>query len=187
MGAIKVLIGLVFVILGVVLTVLVFAPIPGFENISITDRIMRFFDPSNPNYLDIMTLTFPQLFQAIGFILIDIILPYVGYQYTRAGIKSMRYQKEKKKYYYTETKIALFIVGFIIICVAVTLVLTILLQILSPVFQFIADLIPAIAIPPSLIPQLLIPVILTLLTIFFIYWLGSIIMKKGIKKEEIYK
>ena len=95
----------------------------------------------------------------------------------------MRYEKAKKIYYYSETKIALLIVGFIIICVAVALILSIFLQIMEPAFQFLVDLIPTLYFP-GLLPDLLIPIVLTLLIIYFLYWIGSKIMKTGVKKED---
>ncbi|MHA1132348.1 MAG: hypothetical protein ACTSQQ_16295, partial [Candidatus Helarchaeota archaeon] len=158
------------------------------ESISVYNRIMAYF---SIDYMAVFTtFDLTPLLTTSGFLSIATIIPLAGYYYCKAGIKSMRYDKAKKQYYYTETKIGLMIFGFVLVCVAVALLLTILLQILTPYFQFLADLFPT-GIPPaeiaSIIPQLLIPTVLTLLIIFFVYWIGSKIMKTSVKKEELFK
>lgn len=181
MGAAKVLGGLLFVAIGVILLVIGIGPIPSLENVSVVSRGMAYLS------LDFGTMMaswdFTPLFLATGYLEIALIIPYVGYHYCRAGVKSMRHTKAKKKYAISEAKIGLLIAGFIFVCVAVALVLSIFLQLLEPAFQFLADLIPAFSYP-GLLPQILIPVVLTLLIIYFLYWIGSLIMKSGIKKEE---
>ncbi|MHA1652034.1 MAG: hypothetical protein ACTSYB_17770 [Candidatus Helarchaeota archaeon] len=181
MGAVKVLIGLLFLALGIFILVISLAPIDLFSDISFSNRIMALFS-IDFEYIS-STMDFTPILESSGYLSISIIIPYVGYHYCRAGIKSMRYEKAKKIYYYSETKIALLIVGFIIICVAVALILSIFLQIMEPAFQFLVDLIPTLYFP-GLLPDLLIPIVLTLLIIYFLYWIGSKIMKTGVKKED---
>ena len=184
MGAAKILGGLAFLAIGIVLLILAFVPIPGFESISITGRIISFISVIGTVF---STLDFTSMFGPIGYLSIAGIIPLVGYQYCKAGIKSMRYDKAKKKYIYTETKIGLMITGFILICVAAVIILLILLGQLEPEFQFLIGLVPTGPwfSYPYLLPQLLIPMVLTMLIIFFVYWIGSKIMKSGVKKEVI--
>ncbi len=184
MGAAKVLGGLLFLALGIVFLVIGIVPIPTFGNISFIGRLMDYM------FLDfttmMMTWDFTPLFLASGFLELALIIPYVGFHYCKAGIKSMTHDKKKKEYIISEAKIGLLIAGFILICAAAALVLMILLEYLEPSFQFLADLLPTLYFP-GLLPTLLIPVVLSLLIIFFVYWLGSKIMKSGIKKEEMLK
>jgi hypothetical protein len=184
MGAAKVLGGLLFLTLGIVFLVIGIVPISILGNISFIGRFMNYMFLDYPTMM--MTWDFSPLFLATGYLEIALIIPYVGFHYCKAGIKSMTYSKKKKEYFISETKIGLLIAGFILICVAVVLALMILLQYLEPAFQFLTDLLPAIYFS-GLLPTLLIPVVLSLLIIFFVYWLGSKIMKSGIKKEEMLK
>jgi hypothetical protein len=185
MGALKVLGGLGFLAIGIVLLVIAFAPIPGLENVSFTSRLMTYI---NSVFIAISSLNISSIIGESGWLYIAAIIPWCGYHFCKAGIKSMTYTKKKKQYYYSETKIGWLIFGFILICIAVTLLLTIFFEIMAPAFQFIVDLIPTIPAEFAfLLPQLLIPVVLTILIIFFVYWIGSKIMKSGIKKEELLK
>ena len=184
MGAAKVLGGLAFLAIGIVILILAFVPIPGLGNISITALLIQLFSIIGTVF---STMDFSPLLGQIGSLSIAGIIPLVGYHYCRAGIKSMRYDKVKKKYIFTETKIGLMIAGFILICVAVVIILLILLGALEPEFQFLIGLVPTGPwfSYPYLLPQLLIPMVLTMLIIFFVYWIGSKIMKSGVKKEVI--
>ena len=187
MGTGKVLGGLSFVIIGIILLVIGFVPIPGLEDVSFTALVITTFEQIFAITGDIMTAVLAILLNTYFYI--ALIIPWIGYHYVSAGIKSMRYDKPKKQYYYTETKIGLLITGFIMICVALTFILMIFLGYLSPAFDFLN---PVIALIPfdlssiaSFIPTLLIPVLLTILIIFFVYWIGSKIMKSGVKKESL--
>ena len=182
MGTAKVLGGVVFLALGIILLIIGIAPIPGLEDISFVSNLMVYIGDFSTL---MMSGDYSGLLVRAGYLDLCIIIPYVGYHYCRAGVKSMRYDK-KKKYYITETKIGLIIAGFIAMCVAVALVFTILLQIMDPAFSFLVNLWPSHFAFPGLLPQVLVPTLITLLIIFFIYWIGSKIMKKGIKKEELF-
>ena len=187
MGAGKVLIGVVFLALGLFLLVIGLAPIDIIGDVSVTNKVMVLID----DVMSMMsTMDFSALFAGEGTMLyIAVIIPWVGYHFCKAGIKSMRYEKKKKQYYYSETKIGFLVAGFIIMCVAFVLVLTMLMQILEPAFTFLADfLAPYLGVLSGfayLIPQLLVPILLTLLIIYFTYWIGSKIMKHGVKKEKM--
>jgi len=186
MGSGKILGGLAFLILGIVILVIGIVPIPGLEVLSLYYWIEQ-------EYLGIMALiaTFdlPTFLNSSGYLSICTIITLVGYNYVKAGIKSMRYDKPKKQYYYTETKIGMMIAGFITVCVALVLIFMIFIGVLSPAFDFLTPLIALIPFDLSSIaaylPTILIPVLLTILIIFFVYWIGSKIMKSSVKKESL--
>ena len=184
MGAAKVLGGLLFLALGIVFLVIGIVPVSILGNISFIGRFMDYIFLDYPTMM--MTWDFSPMLLATGYLEIALIIPYVGFHYCKAGIKSMTYGKKKKTFFISEAKIGLLVAGFILICAAVALVLMILLDYLEPAFQFLIDSLPALYFP-GLLPTLLIPVVLSLLIIFFVYWLGSKIMKSGIKKEEMLK
>ena len=186
MGSGKILGGLVFLIIGIVILVIGIVPIPGFETISLTYLALK-------EYAIIEAAAVSFDLQALiinsGFISINSIILLVGGHYVIAGIKSMRYDKPKTQYYYTETKIGLMITGFIMICLALVITLMIFLGYMDPSFSFLNPVNPALpaelAWISMLLPNLLIPVVLTILIIFFVYWIGSKIMKSGVKKESL--
>lgn len=186
MGAGKVLGGLAFLGIGIVLTVIAFVPIPGLGDVCFTTLLLNYIN----NLMVLMaSMDISAMVGPSGYLYIAAIIPWVGYHYISAGIKSMRYNKPKKQYYYTETKIGLMITGFVMVCVALALILVIFLGYMSPAFEFLN---PVIALIPfdlstiaAYIPTLLIPVVLSILIIFFVYWIGSKIMKSGVKKESL--
>ena len=185
MGAAKVLAGLAFLIIGIVLFVIAFVPIPGLEDVSVTARIISYVESMMTSF---MTLNLSTLIGPIEsqFLYNSIIIPMVAFHFCKAGIKSMRYDKGKKEYYFSETKIGLLIAGFILVCVAAGFLILMIFDILDPSFQFIVDLIPTYISYPGLLPHLLIPIVLTMAIVFFVYWIGSKIMKSGVKKEEMF-
>ncbi len=184
MGAGKVLVGLIFVIVGVVLLVIGIAPIPGLETISVYYNITSYFSIDYAAVFSTFDLT--PILTTSGYLSISTIIPMAGYYYCKAGIKSMRYDKEKKQYYYNETKIGLMIFGFILVVVAVTVILTYMFDILTPLIGSLDAMLP-ISEFWGLIPDLLLPTVIVLLIVFFVYWIGSKIMKTAVRKEEIFK
>ncbi|MHA1131479.1 MAG: hypothetical protein ACTSQQ_11820, partial [Candidatus Helarchaeota archaeon] len=76
MGAGKVLVGLIFVIIGVVLLVISIAPIPGFESISVYNRIMAYFSIDYMAGFTTFALTPP--LTTSGFLSIATITPLAG-------------------------------------------------------------------------------------------------------------
>ena len=134
MGAAKVLGGLLFLALGIVILVIGIVPIPTLGNISFISRFIDYM------FLDfttmMMTWDFTPFFLATGYLEIALIIPYVGFHYCKAGVKSMTYDKKKKEYIISEAKIGLLIAGFILICAAVALVLMILLEYWNLLFNF---------------------------------------------------
>lgn len=173
--------GVAFLAIGLLLLVLSLVPgIPGFEAICLTTKIMGFIAT-----LEAAFTTF-NLTPVLGNTLyISMIIPWIAVHFVIAGFKSMRYEKAKKSYFYSRTKIGLLITGFILICIAFVFLTMFLLDMLDPHFQFIVDLVPTFSYP-GLLPKLLIPMVLTAAIIFFIYWIGSKIMKSGVKKEEMF-
>ncbi len=189
MGAGKILGGLAFLIIGIILLVIGFVPIPGLTEISFTGRMITLYDEANLVFSgDIMFILLSIVLD--GYIYIALITPLVGYHYCRAGIKSMRYDKPKKQYFISETKIGLMIAGFVMVCVAAALILMIFLGYMDPSFSFLNPVNPTLpaeyAWVSMILPNFLIPVVLTILIIFFVYWIGSKIMKSGVKKEEMF-
>lgn len=182
MGAAKVLGGLAFLIVGIILLIISFVPIPGLESVCLTTRIGAYVMHIMTS---LTTLDLSGMIGPSGYLYIAAVIPWVGYHYCRAGIKSMRYDKEKKTYIITETKIGWMITGFIIICIAAVFLLLIILDILDPTFSFFETLwlSSPITSVPGLLPQALVPVLLTILMVFFVYFIGSRIMKSGVKKE----
>jgi len=181
MSTAKIVGGFIFLTIGIVLLVIAFVPIPGLMNVSVIGRFIFFFRSID---LLLSTLDFSTVASTLGSISLAWIIPLIGYHYCRAGIRSMRYDRKKKIYIFTETKIGLMIAGFILVCIAVVIILMILLGLLEPAFQFLVDLVPTFFYT-GLLPQLLIPIALTMLIMFFIYWIGSKIMRSGVKKEKI--
>ena len=182
MGTSKVLGGVTFLILGIVILVLGIVPIPGL-GISIIDRIF-ILKASIENFM--VSFDIQLLLQDTSFLSLAMIFPWVGVHYVISGVKSMRYDKAKKSYYVSDTRIGFFIAGFILICVAAVFLIMIVFGILDPSFQFL-NFLDFLQYPYlGLVPKLLIPIVLTMLIIFFTYWIGSKIMKKGVKKEVMF-
>lgn len=178
MGTGKVLGGLAFLTLGIVILVIGIVPIPGL-GISIIDRIFILIT-SIQNFM--ATFNYQILLLDSGFLSIALIFPFAGVYYVIAGIRSMRYDKAKKDYYVSTTKIGFLIAGFILICIAAVFLIMIVFGILDPSFQFLNFL----EFPLPGYPNFLIPIALTMLIIFFVYLIGSKIMKHGVKKEDLF-
>ena len=181
MGAAKVLGGVIFLALGIFLLIIGIAPIDIIGDISVYTHVELLMGDI---YSAMSTMDFTPILEPSGYLSISMIIPTVGYHYCKAGIKSMRYDKPKKEYYYSETKIGFLIAGAVIIVVAAVLVLTFFLEILTP---FITNVLGMFGVSVAgfeyLIPTLLVDILVMILIIFLIYWIGSKVMKHGVKKE----
>ncbi|MHA1265889.1 MAG: hypothetical protein ACTSRS_11725 [Candidatus Helarchaeota archaeon] len=187
MSAAKILGGFIFLTIGILLLVIAFVPIPGIglDSVCFTTLLLNYIGTLMAG---ISALNLSTIIGASGYLYIAVIIPLVGYHYCRAGIKSMRYDKAKKTYYISETKIGWMIVGFIIVCIAAVYLLLIFLNFVDPTLEIFENLwlLSPLNSYPGLLPQALVPALLTVLLIFFIYFIGAKIMKSGVKKEEMF-
>jgi hypothetical protein len=177
----KILAGLPFLAVGIIVVVLTIAPIPTFAAINIISRITDLV--SSLSNLSAIT----SLFTSVEWIEINGLMLYVGLRFILAGVKSMSYEKEEKEYDYIRTRLGFMITGLILAVFAFAYMVMVILKMLNPNLTVFTSLIPMISTLsyPIILPVELIPILISFLVVFIVALVGGLFLKKGVQKELI--
>jgi len=185
MGALKIVAGLAFIGVGILIMLIAIIPLPFLPGVSLMTQIINTFTNIMIMMTDIMSLDLTSIASEASYYGFSTLILTIGYKFMSAGISSMRKIKREKPYFLGKVKVHFLIMGFIILIIAVTMAFTYFtdypLSITIPGVNL--DL-----IPPEyhfLIPQLFLPVMIVMLLIAFLYFLGRIFMSRGVEKEKI--
>ena len=183
MNTLKVLSGLAFIGGGIGIIIIAIVPMPFFGELSLITQIINTITGYFQLMTDLMSYKFSALALTAGYIGFSTLIISIGWRFISAGITSMKSIKEKKIIFLGKVKIHFLIIGFILLAVVIGIAFTYFTP--NP----LSFVIPGLDIIPSefhcLIPQMFLPIMLMILLITFLYYIGKIFMKYGVKKELI--